>query len=183
MKSKKIWWTLAATLAFLIAGWTYYSPYYAIHQLQKAAEEGDPVALTQYVDFPALRDSVRGQIVERMRSSMGDNKDNPFANVGAAFAIAMVGPVVDATVTPQAIAAMTKGKTPLPEQQKTPTEATASETAQSSEDESIKVQRGYVDFNRFEITTTNTGMSGKASKVIFLRQGFGWKLVAIDFPF
>ena len=61
-----------------------------------------------------------------MLSEMARKQDgNPLAALGTAFAMALVGPMVEAIVTPEALAMMMKGEKPSIEKSK-PTAAPAS---------------------------------------------------------
>ena len=92
------------------------SPFLAIRSLQAAAEAGDRDRLEALVDFPSVREGFKSQlnaeVVRRMRTDP-DLADNPLAALGAALAPALVGSLVDAYVTPDAIAQMVRtGKSP-----------------------------------------------------------------------
>lgn len=61
--------------------------------------------VSEYVDFPALRESIRAQIQGRLMSKwQAEASDNPFAGLGALLATSMVDRAVDAIVTPQMFA-------------------------------------------------------------------------------
>lgn len=174
---------LVVALAILTS-WTYYSPYYTVKQLQAAAVAGDAVALNQYVDFPALRESIRGQMTVAMNSKLAELKDNPFAALGAMMATAMINSMVDAMITPSAIAAaMTKGQRPSPirtsDVGKDP--SPGQQPAQETPKQPVKFKYRYVGINRFEITGVSEDPAERPIKMTLLRDGFGWKLVAIDF--
>lgn len=80
MKPKTLAGALAA-LCVAAAGLLYASPYIALHQIGKAVERRDAQALSGYVDFPALRESIKGQMMARLQSQMGgsgDSASNPW---------------------------------------------------------------------------------------------------------
>ena len=93
------------------AAWLYFTPYMAVNKLQAAAERGDAQALNEMVDFPALRTSIRTEI--QSATGRGIQKDGGvFAALGAAAAGFVVGPAVDAAVTPEGISLLMKGQGP-----------------------------------------------------------------------
>ena len=96
---------MVAILALTIA---FGSPYIALYQLRTAVSERDADAVSEHVDFPALRENLKGQIMSGMMSSMDtpEMKANPFAGIGQAFGVAMVGPMVDAMISPAGVIAL-----------------------------------------------------------------------------
>src|SRR5256885_3284520 len=68
MKPKTLARALAA-LCVAAAGLLYASPYIALHQIGKAVERRDAQALSGYVDFPALRESIKGQMMADRKST------------------------------------------------------------------------------------------------------------------
>lgn len=96
---------VAAVLALTIA---FGSPYIALYQLRTAVSERDADAVSEHVDFPSLRENLKGQIMAGMMSSMDtpEMKTNPFANMGKALGVAMVGPMVDAMISPAGVIAL-----------------------------------------------------------------------------
>src|SRR3989442_6257184 len=74
MKPKTLARALAA-LCVAAAGLLYASPYIALHQIGKAVERRDAQALSGYVDFPALRESIKGQMMASLQSQMGGSGD------------------------------------------------------------------------------------------------------------
>ena len=63
----KRWWPalLLILLAAAGAGWWFLSPWIALKGMRDAARAHDVAALTAYVDYPALREDVRGQFRAR----------------------------------------------------------------------------------------------------------------------
>jgi hypothetical protein len=58
---------LAGVLALLVtAGWWFGSPWWTLWRMREAARAGDSAALAAYVDFPALRASMRAQLRPRL---------------------------------------------------------------------------------------------------------------------
>jgi hypothetical protein len=186
MKSKKIRSVLIAAFAAMILGWVYYLPYYTMHQVQKAAQAGDANMLSRYIDIPALRENIRGQLIEKMTPTAESVKNNPFAVYGNALVMAIIGPLVDAMITPRAIAAMVQGSNPA-----SPTKSqtggadhapTKTSPGDSDNDKPVFTAR-YADLNRFEVTAVSPIVSSKPLKMTYLRRGLGWKLAQVELPF
>ena len=170
-----------AVLLLVLIGWIYASPYIAFHRMQAAAERRDAVALADYVNFPALRESVKASLTVQMTKSMSSSSstDNPFAGLGLLLAQTMVDRFVDALVTPEALAAMMQGAPPSGPERSTPpsTERTASKAA-----EKPITKFGYETFGRFTLRFASRDKPTDELVLVLLRDGLSWKLSAIRIP-
>ncbi|MGS0894179.1 DUF2939 domain-containing protein [Burkholderia stagnalis] len=94
-------------------GYAYASPYVALGRLKSAVDARDAQAVSEYVDFPSLRISLKQQVTEElMRRIDAVKKNNPFAVIGALIGSALIGPLVDAYATPEGVAALMGGLPP-----------------------------------------------------------------------
>ncbi|MDN7590108.1 DUF2939 domain-containing protein [Burkholderia seminalis] len=113
-------WRLKPLLIVVLAvavvaaiGYAYASPYVALGRLKSAIDARDAQAISEYVDFPSLRISLKQQVTEElMRRIDAVKKDNPFAVIGALIGSALIGPLVDAYATPEGVAALMSGLPP-----------------------------------------------------------------------
>ncbi|KML61087.1 membrane protein [Burkholderia cepacia] len=107
---------LIAVLAVAVMaaiGYAYASPYVALGRLKSAIDTRDAQAISEYVDFPSLRISLKQQVTEElMRRIDAVKKNNPFAVIGALIGSALIGPLVDAYATPEGVAALMSGLPP-----------------------------------------------------------------------
>lgn len=104
MTSKTI--KAAAVVAVVaIAGYWYWSPFLAVRQLQSAAQKKDADAFNERVDYPKLRESLKGQFAAIMGERLVKPEDagNGFAALGAMLGLALVNQFVDALVRPEAV--------------------------------------------------------------------------------
>lgn len=104
MTSKTI--KAAAVVAVIaIAGYWYWSPFLAVRQLQSAAQKKDADAFNERVDYPKLRESLKGQFAAIMGERLVKPEDagNGLAALGAMLGLAMVNQFVDAMVRPAAV--------------------------------------------------------------------------------
>lgn len=92
--------------ALAVATWA--SPHWQLYRMFSAVEARDAAALSRYVDYPKLRESVKRQVMQRLGADGGPDAPgaNPFASFGRAMALAVIDPVVDAAVSPAGVAAM-----------------------------------------------------------------------------
>ena len=159
--------------------WLFFSPYLAAYSMKRAAENRDADKLSSYVDFPAVKESFKGQINAKVASDMAQiSKDNPFSGLGVALAAAFISPMVDALVTPENLRSMMEGEKPkLGNSQTEPT------TAKSGEpNKDIELDMAYKGLNQFSIVVWQ---KDKPEKITFIlnRDGLiSWKLVSIRLP-
>lgn len=184
---------IAMLLVALLATWFYFTPYIAVHNMRKAAEAKDAVKLADYVNFPALRESLKAsfnaKFVGEMAKAKSDDRDNPFMPLVTMLTTVMIGQMVDAFITPEAIAAMMKGEEPTlkPKPGSAPAATTAPSapsTPAAAAKEDLEVSMNYETIDRFVMTTKAT----KADKTVviafvFTRDGLAsWKLSAVRLP-
>jgi len=169
----------AAVLFIAITGWFYFTPYLAVKNMRTAAEKRDSAAFSRYINFPSVRESLKASLNAKMLSEMAKKQDgNLFAAIGAAFTMALVGPMVDAMITPEALAMMMKGEQPSLGKSK----PTAVPPAGTSEPET-ETSMGYENFDQFVVSTRKKGTPDEPVALVFQREGlFSWKLSAIRLP-
>src|SRR5438094_8365210 len=91
------WMALVCFGLLLIYG---VSPYFSFWRLTKALRSGDSAAVSSHVDFPAVRASLKKQLVMRFASATASHKR--WANLGPT----LIDAIVDAYATPDGIAAI-----------------------------------------------------------------------------
>lgn len=119
MKSRSLLAAALILLAALAAYW-YWSPFLAVRQLQTAAQEGDAETFNAHVDYPKVRESLKGQFSAIVTQKLGkQDSSNPLAALGSMIGLGLVNQLVDAMVRPETVmAAMANGRfarpAPLP---------------------------------------------------------------------
>lgn len=93
------------TLAVLFGGSVFFSPHWHVHQMVTAAEGRDAEKFSRYVDYPALRDSLKAQFAQSVDQQMGGD-DSLFGAIGKMIGRAIAEPVIEATVSPAGAMAM-----------------------------------------------------------------------------
>ena len=166
---------LGAALALLV-GWYAASPYIALHQMRSAAESKDAATLSEHIDFPAVKESLKASFSAAMMAEVTQSsQDDPFAGAGAALAIAMVGPMVDALVTPQAIAMLMQGEKPELERYDVQVASTPRQEP--------AVSYGYTGLNTFKVDVSDKSDPNAKIGLRLKRHGlFSWKLTSVDMP-
>lgn len=159
---------VAALLVLLLAAaaWWYASPIWTLHAMQAAAKDHDATRLSAHVDYPALREDLKGDLGAYVMSESAKAPAGAW-NLGAALAMAFLGPVLDAVVTPQGVAAM------LAQQDKDP--KAAKPVPVSTGDHPV-IERDGLDTFRVH------GKDAAKGALVFRRHGLGWKLAGVDLP-
>lgn len=125
----------------------YFTPHLAVHNMKKAAEAKDADAMSSYVDYPSVRESLKANFNAKMASEVAKSQfGNPFEALGAALAAALINPMIDALVTPESLAMLMKGE-------KTQLDKSGREsTDKSKSDESnTETSMSYKGLNRFVV--------------------------------
>ena len=178
MKLNSILLILAVLLLAAFAG----SPYLAVHEMRAAARVHDAAKLGSYVDFAALRESlktgVHAKLLGRERNENGD--PTPANAMGAAVAGALLGPMVDVLITPESLSRLLQGQKPAA--------AAAGGLLGASSDkpsptESIETHFGYEGLNNFVFSVKKKGTDDEPVDLVMHREGlFSWKLAELRLP-
>ena len=94
MKNQKNVVLAALTAVILaIAVLLYASPYIAMHSIKKALDARDTAALSEYVDFPVLRENIKGRLMSSLADKLPKSEDpnNPLGGIGQAIGNMVVG--------------------------------------------------------------------------------------------
>jgi hypothetical protein len=173
MKRNRILAAGAVVLLVLLGASVYASPWWQLRQLRAAVERHDADAVSAHVDFPALRDSVKGQLMASVsRDLAGETSANPLAGLGKSMALAFLNPMVDALVSPAGVIAMMEnGKVNLARRH------TAADAPPPRDEHGQPAYAlGYRGWDTFALTWQQSEGS-----LVFKRQGlWGWKLAAIE---
>lgn len=198
--------TVAVIAVVAILGYGYASPYLAANRMKAAADARDAATLNEYVDYPALRMSLKQQVGEMLQQRIhAQHSSNPLLLFGAVIGAALIGPLVDAYATPDGVAALLNGMPPTGkpgEQPAAPPPQAANESSESGaqpapatppaappvqsaqnapapESRPVTAAR-YRSFNEFALTW-DRGTTGERYAAILQRHGlFSWKLAAVE---
>jgi len=148
--------------------WHLVSPLYSMSQLREAALAGDEAELTERVDFPALRESLKSELRARLEAEAerGAMSNDPFAAMGSALVMGMIEPMVDTIVSAKGIKSLvafgqfdTRG-------------------GRSGQDK-LKWTIERDSFDRV-LASPSAGSGDEGLSLVFDRDGLGWKLVGVD---
>jgi hypothetical protein len=170
-----------AVVALLVAAY-FASPYWVMYEMRSAAQNGQGDKLAAYVDFPAVRESLKTQFALMMNKSVADDpktKDNPFAAFGQMLAAAMLGPMVDRMVTPESLASMmANGKASNSVPRPAKDDPTPAEPGKAP-----RIVREYEGLDVFKVSIHAIDDDKETVTFVLNRQGlFSWKLTSIRMP-
>lgn len=178
--------TLAGAAIFLVAAYVFALPYITVHQIRQAVKARDSVALSEHIDFPSVRLSLKDQLNAALMGKIQSDemKDNPFAALGMMLAGPLVDKMLEAYVTPAGIGQLLSGKKPSMKGVKKIQQETAGAannvppTGESATEEKplADVTLGYKTASRFEVEDQKKGV-----RVVLRRDGLSWKVSDIVF--
>ena len=147
----------------------YAAPYFVVWRLRAAVERGDSAAISSHVDFPALRNSVKASVSAAIeKNAQGSSWGSQL--LGSALGGNLANQLVDAMVTPETVGMFMRGE--KPELKLFPL-STASETITT---------QGYEDASTFVVNVRKID-DPVGVGLVFLRDGWSWKLSAVRLPF
>ena len=181
---KKKWFVPGASLVVaLTAGYYFVSPLLAINDLKNAFLSNNADKASRYIDYPALREDLKGQLIASAIKNMQSDPEmsaNPFSG----FAVAMVGPMVNAMVDSYVTPSGMKTIMSLSAGQETTQDETSLNLAERAKDLNQALKRtsfGYEGLDTFHLIATGEG--GDKTKLVFARSGFAdWKLKGVALP-
>ena len=180
MPRKLIGW-IAILFVILLPVSAWVSPYWDLYRLRTAVAERDAQAVSAHVDFPALRDSLKGQVMTGMQKAIAPEGNHLLARLGAAMAAVAVNPMIDAMVSPAGVMAMLEsGKVALA--RPAPSADGQDQADAAGHDRDGKQRDWSLHYREWGEVVVGTDAPG-AGRFVFRRAGlWHWDLVAIELP-
>jgi len=173
---KLILFLIIAFICFI--GYLGASPYITIHKIKIGIIEQDSEKLSENIDFPLLRQNLKEQLSAYMMTRMAaELKDNPFGALGVALASKLIDGLIDAFVTPSALASLMEGKKPPKESDIRPLRPTKDKDLEPFK----SAKYSFDSINKFSIWVP--AEEGGEFRFILTRNGLSWKLSNIVIPF
>jgi hypothetical protein len=161
----------AAAVMFLLlvaaAGWYVFSPAWTVRGMVEAAEARDEARFSAYIDYPALRDDMKADLTARLEEEAAKGSGSQ-AKIAAAMGLALVGPIVDRMVSPEA---MKQSFAQITKQDKA-----GQSGGDAGKKELPEIRRQGL--NRFLVAGKDMPDSG----LVFERRGLGWKVTGVELP-
>ncbi|MCB1657308.1 MAG: DUF2939 domain-containing protein [Moraxellaceae bacterium] len=159
----------------------YATPYYTAHQMQQAAQANDSTKLNSYIDYSAVKQSLKASLNSSISQSLLKNKTDSGMNAFATmFAAAFVNPLIDVLVTPENLSLMLQANMPK-DLQSAQDSNNKSDTSKAEEE--VITHKYYQDFDHFVVDVAHHSAPDKPFSFTFSRQGLlGWKLTGLAIP-
>ncbi len=180
-KQQKLLAGAVAFVAALILGgiWFARAPYSTLKSIQAAAERRDVPELNRLIDFPSLKSSMKVLVMDSMNGKPGE-APSPGAGLARLFAGALAGPIIEAMVTPESIAAMFSGKLPRRTSgtpQPTPQNP---DTPPAADKQDVSVTRDWDGLSTVRVRVRSTAAQDGGLAFVMRRDGLSWRLSAIE---
>jgi hypothetical protein len=195
--------TMIVVFVVALLGYSYASPYIALNHIKRAADARDATTLNEYVDYPALRTSLKQQLGDMLQKRIeAQHSSNPLLLFGAAIGTVLISPLVDAYATPDGVAALLNGMPPRGEpgeRPPAPPVAQGSEPAQqpapsaadqppapppiasaAAPEPRQQTTAGYRGVNEFVVTWRHSADEPRYAAVLQRHGLFTWKLAAVE---
>jgi hypothetical protein len=171
-----------AAIALLAAGLYAGSPYWTVYQIRSAAAAGDYEGMNENIDYPALRENLKGQFTAHMGNQFANDKSakkNAYAAAGAAagaaLGVMLVERLVETLVTPSTVAALLRNGDAKS------TESAGTQSASAAKPVTLSYEYRGVD--RFEVSVADERSDAISTRFLFRRRGvFHWDLVGVIVP-
>ncbi len=167
---------LIALLLALVLGYAA-SPYVSFWFFTRAIEANDRAALEGYVDFPAVRQSLKYELRGRLPKAAEPGKSaDAFEGLVARLAPSLIDQLVDAFVTPEGLAALISNPEIAREAKAKDPAALAHLQTEKRELEWSRVRYAFFTGVR-EFTADVDGV-----RLRFLFSGLRWRLTSVQLP-
>jgi Protein of unknown function (DUF2939) len=158
-----------------ISIWFYFTPYLTVRAMKSAVEAKDSSKLSDYIDFPAVKENLKVSLNAKFATKFTKEKDaKPYGAFGTLLAAKLITPMIDALVTPESLAMMMKGEK---------SQSTKGIDQKKPSDSDADITMFYENFDRFVVSVKNKGANEETLGMVFNRDGmFSWKLSSLLLP-
>ena len=110
-KQNHIWYYGLITILIIAVGWMIASPYWVLYQIRQAYEHNQPEKIAQYIDFAAVKSSLKPQVEDLIQQKTGLQHLPEFAQSwGGQLSTALSATLVDSLVNPTSIMLLLQAK-------------------------------------------------------------------------
>lgn len=98
-------------ILIIVLGWMIASPYWVLYQIRQAYEHNQPEKIAQYIDFAAVKSSLKPQVKDLIQQKTGLQHLPEFAQSwGGQLSTVLSATLVDSLVNPNSIMLLLQGK-------------------------------------------------------------------------
>lgn len=176
------WLALVVLLLAGLLGYVAAGPYITVHAIRTAIQRQDANTLARNIDFPALRASIKAQLMDQLVRAAGvDAQSSVLGALGANVAGGMVDGAVETLVNPYGLAALIEGQKTWDRLGDRFSNPNMIDPPQAPREKPWKdADHHYESLSRFTVTVKD----GENRPVVFVltRAGLRWKLSDIRIP-
>lgn len=145
------------------------SPLVSAWMLREAALRKDAAGVSRFVDYPALRASLKSELGAALAHSPRiADPGGPKIDLNRIINTALISPIVDWLVTPDGLAAMFSGQLPLPNLKAQPG--------------SSRISLGLEGLNKIILKSQPIQNPKREVHLVFVSHGLVWKLSEVRLP-
>ena len=175
---KRLAW-LSLVILLLLGGYVAAGPFLTVNAIRDALHAEDSRALSEQVDFPALRQSLRAQLSDAIvREAGADVQSSLLGTIGLQLAGSAAGTGVDMLVTPVGLSALMRGQRLW--RLAGGASAMQTDAAAPASDPLEDAHYRYLSTSRFVATVRDD--RGRPIEFVLTRKGLRWKLSDIRLP-
>lgn len=188
MNKKNIWAIILIVVG--IFAYLYLSPYLVLNKIKHAAQAGQSEKVSQYIDYPSVRQSFKDQMNRKLMQTASEQRDNGTTTLGAMFASSMLEKMLDLVVTPTGMTLLLQGRdfkdAVLGQKLETQIQTSPGTLEMKSVEITsvaapVTYTAGYTAFNHFDVVIKDIN-SAQTIQVRMLRDGLSWKISEIVIP-
>lgn len=172
---------LLVVAAVLLLSYIAAGPFLAVNAIRDAVKAQDTAALSEHVDFPALRGNLKAQLDDYVvRKAGADVQSSRLGAIALRIASGVAGGTVDAMVTPAGVGAILEGRSLWHRARGDGISDADSYASQAPPDPFEGARYGFESTSRFTATVRND--ENEPVTFVLTRQGLHWKLSDIRLP-
>ncbi|MFC7301921.1 DUF2939 domain-containing protein [Cognatiluteimonas weifangensis] len=172
------WIALLLAGLLLFGAWIVAGPYLTVRDIRSAVRAQDAAALSEHVDYPALRASLKAQLADRLVREAGPElQSNPLAALGLTLATGAVSTAVEAMVTPAGLAAVMQGRKLW---QQVSDDFAPPDPAMPAPEPLHDARYRYESWSHCTVTIRD--QEGRPLVFVLTRQGLRWRLSDLRLP-
>ncbi|UUS58298.1 MULTISPECIES: DUF2939 domain-containing protein [unclassified Acinetobacter] len=97
-------------ILIIVVGWMIASPYWVLYQIRQAYEHNQPEKIAQYIDFSAVKSSLKPQVEDLIQQKTGLHLPEFAQSWGGQLSTVLSATLVDSLVNPTSIMLLLQGK-------------------------------------------------------------------------
>ena len=176
MKSKHII-LITIFLTITIGCYIYALPFIKVKQIKDTLKNKDTTLLSEYIDFPLLRENIKSQLKASFIKEMQNDEEiqnNPFSGLGMGLSFIMIDKTIDTFLTSSGIQAIIKNN------------EKSFDLDTSLKKYNYTVDMYYKSLRQFHIFIKSNDVDKNNIQFILKRKGLSWQLTGVDlsqFPY